>query len=376
MKDTDSQFIRIFVGLGGFGTRVIQRLYKLIKDKNKEEIPPYFKFASYDSASHERQSLEDFPFSVDFMRASPDGPQEFLNNCRNNFPSFSKWWPGIWEEKDEKHLYDLKDLIFSGKGLGQYRPYGRLGFFKHLNDVPNNIISLINEQLDNASKSINVDINALTPRVIIVNSLAGGTGSSSFLDVAALVKHEIQKLNNAVEIILFTVTGEASMKGRASEQADSYQWALANSYAALSELDYFQNDLTNASFIEIEYPFSDLKKLEPPIFKHASIICQDNGLNKSLPKWSDYIGYLAETLYVIEGRSTTSGKFTSVFDNILGHLKRYGSIGVGSIHYRYKDGLLFQFSQFAEEIVACIINPDTENVRISIEKEIETLHID
>lgn len=368
-------YIRIFVGLGGFGSSVVHQLYKIVKDENSGNVPAYLRFATYDSAMDEKPKKEDFPNAVDFMKVSPDTPQKFLNDCKMKYESFEKWWPGLWLDKSEKSLWSTSDLIWSGKGLGQYRPFGRLGFFKHLTEQPENILSLINNELTTAARSINVEVNAVTPRIIIFNSLAGGTGSSSFIDVASLIKQNIGRVNASLEIILFTVTGEVSMKGRAAENSDAYQWALANSYAALSELDYWE--AFDSSSLEIDYPRYGSVACSSPVFKHASIICQDTSINTNLSKYSDYAKYLANVINVIEARVISTTTFTTVFDNILTHMKRFGSIGVGSIHYRYKDGLLYEFSQLAEEaIMTKILRPFSVEVRNDIENEIESLYLE
>ena len=365
-----SSYIRIFIGLGGFGFSVVQKLYKIVREENNGNIPPYLRFAAYDSATHEKPKQEDFPNAVDFMKASSDGPQEFLFSCRDKYDNFKKWWPGIWQEKDEKNLWSTSDLIWSGRGLGQYRPFGRLGFFKHLTDQPNNIIELVNNELTEASHATKTSVDALTPRIILINSLAGGTGSSSFIDVATLLKEKISKKTASLEIILFTVTGEASMKGRTSETSDAYQWALENSYAALTELNYWENE--KSSSLGVEYPrYGDINS-KVPAFRHVGLFCQDNMSNKNLPSYNDYIEFLADTLNVIGARVISNTNFDSVFDNILSKMKRYGSYGLGSLHYKYKDGLLYQFSLLAEEgLTRIVLRQYAEEVKKDIEKDIE-----
>ena len=368
-------YIRIFVGLGGFGSSVVQRLYKIYNEETpKENQQGNMQFVAYDSATHEKPKKEDFPNAVDFMKASPDTPQIFINKCKSEYTTFDKWWPGIYLDKSEKNLWYTNDLKWSGRGLGQYRPFGRLGFFKHLVEQPDNIITKIIELLQFSSKVINVDIRAANPRIILINSLAGGTGSSSFIDVAFLLKKQLQDIHANAEIILFSVMGDASMRGRAAMESDAFKWALANSYAALTELDYWESDNNPGNVFE--YPRYGLVNQKPPAFDHVSIICQDNGLGKNLTKYSDYIKYLADVLKVIDVRSASSKDFSSVFDNILQHMKRYGSIGVGSIHYRYKDGLLYIFSIFAEEVInSLLLRSCSGEVKLDIEKELENVSL-
>lgn len=46
-------YIRIFVGLGGFGSSVVQRLYKIYNEETpKENQQGNMQFVAYDSATH------------------------------------------------------------------------------------------------------------------------------------------------------------------------------------------------------------------------------------------------------------------------------------------------------------------------------------
>lgn len=369
-----ANYIRIFVGLGGFGSSVVQNLYQIVKKENNGIIPDYIKFAAYDSATNEKPKHEDFPFAVDFMKASSDGPQEFLYDCRKKYKCFELFWPGLWSEKNEEKRWWTSDLIWSGRGLGQYRPFGRLGFMKHLTDQPDNVIELVKNEINEAAQSYKTSVNALTPRIVIVNSLAGGTGSSAFIDVASIIKDEIKETNDSLEIILFTVTGEASMKGRASEASESYKWALENSYAALTELDYWMND--GSTPLTVDYPRYGNIKGKIPVFRHVGLICEDNMSNKNLNSHKDYNEFLAELLNVIAVRVTSNTSFDTPFDNILGKFKRYGSYGLGSLHFKYKDALLYEYSLLVEEGLSNkILESNSEEVKVDIEKEIEKLHL-
>jgi len=367
-------YIRIFVGLGGFGTSVVRELHSIVKKNNNGEIPDYVRFAAYDSATHEKPKVEDFPNAVDFMVASPDTPNDFLLQCKENYSDFDKWWPGIFLDKTEQKLWTTSDLQFTGRGLGQYRPFGRLGFFKHINDINDNIVDLVYRLFTDAAQALNVQVNAINPRIILINSLAGGTGSSSFLDIAFLLKERLGQITKP-EFIFFTVTGDASMKGRTSKESDAYKWASANSYAALTELKYWMD--VNKPAGQTVYPRYGTVNQTPPVFRHASILCQDNMKGKNLPKFSDYIQYLAECLYLIDVKKSSAQTFNSAFDNVLAQMKRFGSIGIGSIHYRYKDALLYLFSLFAEETLnSYVLRQCTDEVKKDIEKEIHEFYLE
>lgn len=364
-------YIRIFVGLGGFGSSVVYQLYKRVIEEydGKDKIPSYLRFVTYDSAMNEKRKFEEFSNAVDIFKLTPDLPEKFLVECRNSNNNFEKWWPGVWIDKSSVKLWDLTGFKWDITGFGQVRPFGRLGFFKHLNDMQqNNVIDFIIKELNAASKAIDKGI-AVVPRIILINSLAGGTGSSAFIDIANLIKHQISKINPNVQIFLFTVTGEASMMGRASETSSAYQWACANTYAALSELSYWEKTETKNEF-KIGYPTYGNTIIASPIFDHVSVISQDNEMGKNLSKFSNYIRFLAENLNVMSATDLVDEDNNTVLDtelsNDIKHNHRFSSYGVGAIHYPFEDVLVYEYSHLVEEARSSYI---LRNYAIDVEND-------
>jgi hypothetical protein len=359
-----STYIKVFVGLGGFGTKVVKTVHDLVKADNDGSIPPHIRFAAFDSATHERLSHDVFPFTVDAMASVAGTPQQFLNECRKNFKTFERWWPGVWLDRSKR--WSMEGLTWSERGFGQYRPFGRLGFLKHMHDVPFSLVEMIQEQVEKAARAIETEISATSPRIIIVNSMAGGTGSSSAIDVAYILRHKMIEgggLPANAEILLFSVTGDASMAGRAKRETDSYKWAEANSFAFLAELDHWMQ--TNRPF-SCEYPRYDVQfegAVQP--FLMANIIGMQNKVGKNLPTWKDYADYLAATLYYTNAKLSKSDGFASIYDNILKRrVGQYGSVAIGSVHYVYQDSLLFLFSMFAERTLnEMVLSTRSEQIR-------------
>jgi hypothetical protein len=90
------------------------------------------------------------------------------------------------------------------------------------------------EWLQQAAEQTGLAVRATVPRVYLVTSLAGGTGSGMFIDLAYAVRHLLKKLGQeAAEVVgLFLVPGGDDHDPRRGPE-------LANAFAALTELNHF-----------------------------------------------------------------------------------------------------------------------------------------
>lgn len=90
------------------------------------------------------------------------------------------------------------------------------------------------ERLQQATEQTGLAVRGTVPRVYIVTSLAGGTGSGMFIDLAYAVRHLLTKMGQeAAEVVgLFLVPGTEGPDPRRGPQ-------LANAFAALTELNHF-----------------------------------------------------------------------------------------------------------------------------------------
>lgn len=126
----------------------------------------------------------------------------------------------------------------SAEGAGQMRALGRIAF---LTAVPN-----IYRLLMAAFSEVEQESSGRRPRVVIASSLAGGTGSGMFLDIAMLIR--------------FLVSEDAHITGHfllpevfAARSLPQRLWP--NSYAALQELTHMARP-RNARPFEIRYPIN------------------------------------------------------------------------------------------------------------------------
>jgi serine/threonine protein kinase len=118
------------------------------------------------------------------------------------------------------------------------RPLGRLAFVTNLSVISKRVEAELQaccsqDTLHETTKFTDLGIRSNLPRVYVIASLAGATGSGMFIDIAYLVRSHLRKMGmDAAEVVgLFFLSPVAGESKRSM--------ALANTHAALAELNYF-----------------------------------------------------------------------------------------------------------------------------------------
>lgn len=236
----------LFIGLGGTGMEVIARIRRRVLH------------AAWGPDGSERvETLADFPvaefihFDLD-MSATQEGdksantdplaekvelsPQDRLVTKLDlnkymqteahisKFRNIAEWFPTT--------VFKISDPT---KGAGQNRAISRLYFYDIFSQIQTMIETKLHSLKAKAEKAtekqldrLNLKIENDKIRIVVVGSVAGGTGSGSFLDMCWLAKTLGHKYNNAaVQLYLFTPSGYTDDPDRMG----------ANGYAAFMELE-------------------------------------------------------------------------------------------------------------------------------------------
>ena len=108
-----------------------------------------------------------------------------------------------YREQSEEYLRWLSrrwlyNIPFSGRTEG-FRPLGRLAFVDHMGEITRRLrdaLKLITapESLETTSKAAGMEFRDLTPRVFLIASISGGTGSGMAFDMAHLVRRALEHL--------------------------------------------------------------------------------------------------------------------------------------------------------------------------------------
>ncbi len=244
----------LYVALGGTGKEVLLRLRRRILETlwNGQRIEKLddFRVASFlyfdlyqgraeeeragdDGAEDPISALVDLPKSDCIQKRLETG--KYLNGREiDRYPHVKQWLPAG----------DLRS-IRAEDGAGQVRALSRLFFFDDVANINDAINSKARALLHNVSNSeallrLGVEVEPQV-QVIVICSVAGGTGSGSFIDMGYLAKS--MQNPRPDQVSLYAILGGAF--------ADlNEKRMLANSYAALMELDTCMQGTPSPPYVE------------------------------------------------------------------------------------------------------------------------------
>jgi hypothetical protein len=154
-------------------------------------------------------------------------PLRRTQDYRRDSDKFLKWLSRRW-------LYNIPRSLET-EGL---RPLGRLAFVDHLDDVRKRLTEATKHitaksAIEATQAATGIDFADGPPRVVLVASICGGTGSGIVLDAAYLVRSLERELGFA--------TAEVSgiLLHATPTSAQARELATVNAYACLSELHHF-----------------------------------------------------------------------------------------------------------------------------------------
>ena len=121
-----------------------------------------------------------------------------------------------------------------------FRPLGRLAFVDHLDRVLQRLTQAIKaavaaDAVATTARNTELPFHEGPPRIFLVSSISGGTGSGMVMDVAYAVRKVLRELGLSEEGICGIL---AHCSGHNSQTRDL---AVANAYAFLTELQHYSN---------------------------------------------------------------------------------------------------------------------------------------
>ncbi|HEX8444062.1 MAG TPA: tubulin-like doman-containing protein [Allosphingosinicella sp.] len=228
----------VFVALGGTGMEVLLRLRRRILQAdwkgtrlNSLSEFPVASFLYFDTDTNEARETgraattdpmaEAVAFGKgDTLQAKVD--VNFYQRNKSNYPAIAEWLPS----RDLSH-------IDTEKGAGQVRSISRLLFFHQFDQFKRAISEKGSTVLDNVSTHQALTRLGISTqrqlRVVVVGSLAGGTGSGAFIDAGLAISSMLTPKADQVDLFLMLPSGYAGA---------NRDRVFANGFAALSELEY------------------------------------------------------------------------------------------------------------------------------------------
>jgi Tubulin like len=228
----------LVIGLGGTGVLTLRALKTLYQQLPvNERVPASFLAFDFDrtalvghptfTVSGEQHELGDLS-DTEFYYLDSLGIQDLLRNLDRSENDHLAWAKILEWFPDRSHVQVPVSEVESN-GASQLRVLGRLGFF--LNDEL--IESTIRRALDQCPAEVGSASLSEKKRVILVSSIAGGTGAGMLIDMAYIARRQEGRPRVFAYLLLPEVFEDVDNGGR----------IFQNAYACLKELAYLKDQM-------------------------------------------------------------------------------------------------------------------------------------
>jgi hypothetical protein len=330
----------VVIGLGGTGYNALLKLKKRFIDAYGS-VPPIIRFLSIDTTENTEGTTRTATASTHSPDAQLDhnetyvlqvgNPGNLVGNGTN--PHLDEWWPPE---------IPTQAII---AGAGQVRARGRLALFARAGEVYARIrravddVRNIRNQKQMFADQFQVS-NRAGVEVHIVGSLAGGTGSGTFLDAAFMARDIIGSDEQS------NFTGVLLLPGIFTRYA-GVALVKPNAYGALKEIEYLS---TTKTPFTVDYGMRRVEVNRPP-FDVLYLVDSINEQGRVVSEQNDLLTLIADGMYVQIGSQIGTDSANAV-DNIKtqmatagrvkGRSPQYCSFGVASLVMPSFDALLFE----------------------------------
>lgn len=317
MKSTVEFTPTVIIGLGGTGHGVLLRLKKRFIDE-LGQVPPIVEFLSIDTTqeAEREETLADgtrieLEANKERYLVQVEDPSTLLNPSN---PHILEWWtPGS----------TVSSII---SGAQQIRQRGRLALFANYSEIRDRLARKLDEvrKVENVAAMKDKGFKVSERKgvnVYVVSSLAGGTGSGMFLDVAFIMRNVNPSSNISGVFIL----------PRVFSRLPGTDLIKANTYAALKEIEKFATIRDTDTLRPIHYGVDTIRIKRPP-FDMTYIIDSVNERERVIDEVKILNARVAEGLYILIGSEIGTGN-TNAIDNIKSHLASAGLVNQHSAGY-------------------------------------------
>ena len=226
--DRPTIYPTMVVGVGGMGTNTVRAVKRRFRNVwGDEQLPGLIQLLALDTEPLVNRLDQEPLFSDEFAYMGKFDATRLVANLGQH-PEIARWWN-----------YPSIPLGYIHNGAKQLRPIGRLCFFRNYVTFK----QLLETKLTNLDKIRDMETaqNRGFPVVgnyqliYVVSSLCGGTGAGMFLDVVHRIRAQVRNNARIVGIFFLPDVLEAEISSDLQRRR-----IRANAYAALKELNYFQ----------------------------------------------------------------------------------------------------------------------------------------
>lgn len=362
----------LYIGLGGTGFKTLLHTKRTFIE-TYGEVPPMIKFLAFDSDKNQYQSYS-LPSIYGEIKFDPSESSDIMVTGAsakvNHHRSDLSWLP-------DRNIRAVQDLV---NGCGMVRTNGRIAFSFNYQKSRANIQNALNQvrNLNNVHNS-KYELIGNDIEVNIVFSIAGGTGSGTFLDMAYLVKDIFrdQAIPETSKIIGYMVLPDVYD----AQLTFGKERLFPNACGSLVDLDYMMhmdfNQQTPVNYL------TEQRTLEGSPF-NSIIAISNRNLSGDVVDHSDHLSQMMSMAMVV-----TAGELSSGMNSIANNLERdmntgdydiankravIGTLGMSEITFRASDLSVLYSQKAAREIAAALINPGS-NVNTEANTWIDTVQI-
>lgn len=263
----------LVVGVGGMGTNTVRAVKRRLRNVwGSEQLPGMIQLLALDTEPLVNRLDQEPLFADEFAYMGKFDATRLIANL-DQHPEIGRWWH-----------YPSIPLGYIHNGAKQLRPIGRLCFFRNYVTFK----QMLETKLANLDKIRDMETaqNRGFPVVgnyqliYVVSSLCGGTGSGMFMDTVHRIRAQVRNNARIVGIFFLPDVLEAEITSDLQRRR-----IRANAYAALKELNYFQETQSFRSL----YPSEQRELPDTPYapFDFIFLVGRTNRDGRSLARKSD-----------------------------------------------------------------------------------------
>ena len=279
----------LFLGVGRSAGRIMLQLRRRFDDRfgGLDEIPA-FQMLLLDTDGKDLLEVTRHRHGLkghEVMSLPLRRPQDYRGESRD----LLKWLSRRW-------LYNIPKSLKT-EGL---RPLGRLALVDHAQDVIGRIQKALSaaidpEGMDLSGRRTDLKFEDGSMRVVVISSIAGGTGSGIVIDLGYLVRHLLAQMELPDDNVTGILTHSTGRSPREMELA------VVNTYATLCELNHYGR-------LGSHYPGDKIcqlpaRKEDHVAFRDTYLIDLGDGLNEQ--QFDDAAEKVASYLYLDTATAAT-----------------------------------------------------------------------
>lgn len=344
----------LYIGLGGTGFKTLLHTKRAFIE-TYGEVPPMIKFLAIDADQNQYKSYS-LPSIYGDIAFDPGETSDVMVRNAGMMVSRNRqqltWLP-------DQNMAAASDLV---NGCGMVRTNGRLAFCFNYPKTRSNIQNALN-QICNIAINKNQKYDLLTSGVDIniVYSIAGGTGSGTFIDIAYLVKDIVRSLAlDHASVIGYMVLPDVYD----TQLVFGKDRLFPNAWGSLADLDYFMGQQYDWSY-PINYLTTNVSLVGNPF--SSLIAISNSNQNGDTVDHSDKISEML-SMAMVTSAGELSGGLGSVGDNfkkdvlsgnfdIANKKAIMGTLGMSSITFRASELSALYQAKAAREVAAMLLNP-------------------